>query len=164
MIHLSMVKSVRIGANSRSSDQLILGFGNYAYHRFGPFRRYAGGLKFVHQLHCLSGMILRPTDSISSARPRLPLIRFHGVLAPNARRRSEIIPSGPVNANNTAEDHHNARHHSGLARRGKRRRVSKEALLFSGGTEPFRNLPRSIIKMAVELWLRDIQQPLRKRR
>ena len=26
-------------------------------------------------------------------RPRLHLIRFHGVLAPNAKLRSEIIPS-----------------------------------------------------------------------
>ncbi len=32
-------------------------------------------------------------------RPRLHLIRFHGVLAPNARRRPEIIPNVPVNAN-----------------------------------------------------------------
>jgi Putative transposase len=29
-------------------------------------------------------------------RPRLHLIRFHGVLAPNAKLRSEIIPSLPV--------------------------------------------------------------------
>ena len=28
-------------------------------------------------------------------RPCLPLIRFHGVLAPNAKRPSEIIPSPP---------------------------------------------------------------------
>ncbi len=28
----------------------------------------------------------------------------HGVLAPNARLRSEIIPSAPVNANNTSAD------------------------------------------------------------
>jgi len=31
-------------------------------------------------------------------RPRLHLIRFHGVLAPNARLRPEIIPSVPLNA------------------------------------------------------------------
>ncbi len=31
-------------------------------------------------------------------RPRLHLIRFHGVLAPNAKLRSAIIPSAPVNA------------------------------------------------------------------
>jgi hypothetical protein len=30
-------------------------------------------------------------------RPRLHLIRFHGVLAPNAKLRSEIIPSSPTN-------------------------------------------------------------------
>jgi hypothetical protein len=37
-------------------------------------------------------------------RPRLKLIRFHGVLAPNARLRSKIVPGGPVNANQTADD------------------------------------------------------------
>ena len=31
-------------------------------------------------------------------RPRLHLIRFHGVLAPNAKLRPQIIPSAPVNA------------------------------------------------------------------
>jgi hypothetical protein len=31
-------------------------------------------------------------------RPRLHLIRFHGVLVPNAKLRSAIIPSAPVNA------------------------------------------------------------------
>jgi hypothetical protein len=41
-------------------------------------------------------------------RPRLHLIRFHGVLAPNARLRSEIIPSPPVNANAPAADHGDA--------------------------------------------------------
>lgn len=30
-------------------------------------------------------------------RPRLNLIRFHGVLAPNAKLRSEIIPGGKKN-------------------------------------------------------------------
>jgi hypothetical protein len=41
-------------------------------------------------------------------RPRLHLIRFHGVLAPNARLRSEIIPSPPVNANAPTADHGDA--------------------------------------------------------
>ncbi len=40
-------------------------------------------------------------------RPRLHLIRFHGVLAPNAKHRSAIIPNLPVNATNTAEVHGN---------------------------------------------------------
>ncbi len=31
-------------------------------------------------------------------RPRLHLIRFHGVLAPHARLRPEVIPGVPVNA------------------------------------------------------------------
>ncbi len=29
------------------------------------------------------------------ARPRLHLIRFHGVLAPNAKLRSRVVPQGP---------------------------------------------------------------------
>ena len=28
-------------------------------------------------------------------RPRLHLIRFHGVLAPNAKLRSLVVPAGP---------------------------------------------------------------------
>jgi hypothetical protein len=49
-------------------------------------------------------------------RPRLHLIRFHGVLAPNARLRAEIIPSGPVTANATADDHGHAPPHSAPTR------------------------------------------------
>ena len=64
-------------------------------------------------------------------RPRLHLRRFHGVLAPNAKLRPQIIPSSerqagnvpvpgfpsaPVNANNTANDHRNAPHPSAPAR------------------------------------------------
>ena len=36
-------------------------------------------------------------------RPRLHLIRFHGVLAPNAALRSQIVPSGADQAPNTAD-------------------------------------------------------------
>ena len=32
-------------------------------------------------------------------RPRLHLIRFHGVLAPNAKLRPAIIPSAAIDAN-----------------------------------------------------------------
>ena len=35
-------------------------------------------------------------------RPRLHLIRFHGVLAPNAKLRSAIVPSASTEANATA--------------------------------------------------------------
>jgi Putative transposase len=49
-------------------------------------------------------------------RPRLHLIRFHGVLAPNAKLRPEIVPSAPVNATNTAAGHRNTAHPSGPAR------------------------------------------------
>jgi hypothetical protein len=38
-------------------------------------------------------------------RPRLHLIRFHGVLAPNAKLRPNIIPTVPVNVN-TPSAHH----------------------------------------------------------
>ena len=37
-------------------------------------------------------------------RPRFNLIRFHGVLAPNAKLRAEITPGGPVTVSNTADD------------------------------------------------------------
>jgi Putative transposase len=41
-------------------------------------------------------------------RPRLHLIRFHGVLAPNAKLRPVIIPNAPVNANAPSADHGDA--------------------------------------------------------
>ena len=37
--------------------------------------------------------------------PRLHLIRFHGVLAPNAKLRPQIIPSAPVNATDDPSGH-----------------------------------------------------------
>ena len=48
-------------------------------------------------------------------RPRLNLIRFHGVLAPNAKLRPQIIPGRAVSANHTADDD-GALHHAGSAR------------------------------------------------
>ena len=41
-------------------------------------------------------------------RPRLHLIRFHGVLAPNAKLRSEIVPSPAEHATEPAGDHAHA--------------------------------------------------------
>ena len=38
-------------------------------------------------------------------RPRLHLIRFHGVLAPNAKLRAAIVPSPPENTSEHAADH-----------------------------------------------------------
>jgi hypothetical protein len=38
-------------------------------------------------------------------RPRLHLIRFHGVLAPNAKLRSQIVPSPTERATALAADH-----------------------------------------------------------
>jgi len=49
-------------------------------------------------------------------RPRLHLIRFHGVPAPNAKLRSAIIPSAPVNAPNAAAVHADAPHPSAPVR------------------------------------------------
>src|SRR5437762_6919242 len=38
-------------------------------------------------------------------RPRLHLIRFHGVLAPHAKLRAQIVPSAPVNAHEACNHH-----------------------------------------------------------
>ena len=38
-------------------------------------------------------------------RPRLHLIRFHGVLAPNARLRAAIVPGTPENTSEPADEH-----------------------------------------------------------
>jgi hypothetical protein len=38
-------------------------------------------------------------------RPRFHLIRFHGVLAPNAKLRSKIVPAPTERATETAPDH-----------------------------------------------------------
>jgi hypothetical protein len=53
-------------------------------------------------------------------RPRLHLIRFHGVLAPNAKLRSEIIPSAPEPSTGPSSDDAHAQgapaaHESGQA-------------------------------------------------
>ncbi|MGH8532497.1 MAG: efflux RND transporter permease subunit, partial [Gammaproteobacteria bacterium] len=49
-------------------------------------------------------------------RPRLHLIRFHGVLAPNAKVRPAIIPSASSDANPAAPDQAESPHSSPLAR------------------------------------------------
>ncbi len=36
-------------------------------------------------------------------RPRLHLIRFHGVLAPNAKLRAQLVPAGPHEATGASE-------------------------------------------------------------
>jgi len=50
-------------------------------------------------------------------RPRLNLIRFHGVLAPNAKLRSQIIPSRAVTEPDTSDDSVDAPYHSPAARK-----------------------------------------------
>lgn len=49
-------------------------------------------------------------------RPRLNLIRFHGVLAPNAKLRSEIIPNAQKNEKDTADAQDDASHSSASVR------------------------------------------------
>ncbi len=44
-------------------------------------------------------------------RPRLNLIRFHGVLAPNAKLRAVIVPGWSVSVNETADELVDAPHH-----------------------------------------------------
>ena len=48
--------------------------------------------------------------------PRLNLIRFHGVLAPNAKLRPPIIPGRPNPFNDTSDDLEDTPHHSSSAR------------------------------------------------
>ena len=49
-------------------------------------------------------------------RPRLNLIRFHGVLAPNAKLRPEIIPSQPLTDTVSSDASDDAPYHSPAAR------------------------------------------------
>ena len=54
-------------------------------------------------------------------RPRLHLIRFHGVLAPNAGLRAAIVPGSPENTSESADEHaHGAPARMGWARLLKR--------------------------------------------
>lgn len=55
-------------------------------------------------------IVMKPLEFIQRLaalvpRPRLHLIRFHGVLAPNAKLRPQIIPSAPVNATDDPSGH-----------------------------------------------------------
>jgi len=49
-------------------------------------------------------------------RPRLNLIRFHGVLAPNAKLRSAIIPNAQKNEKDTSDAQDDAPHSSAFVR------------------------------------------------
>ena len=49
-------------------------------------------------------------------RPRLNLIRFHGVLAPNDKLRSEIVPGRLLTVNGPADELDDASHHATSAR------------------------------------------------
>ena len=58
-------------------------------------------------------------------RPRLNLIRFHGVLAPNAKLRPQIIPARAVTENNTSDELDGAPHHARSARMSWARLLTK---------------------------------------
>ncbi len=50
--------------------------------------------------HGITHLVMNPLDFMQRLaalvpRPRLHLIRFHGVLAPNAKLRPLVIPQGP---------------------------------------------------------------------
>ena len=49
-------------------------------------------------------------------RPRLNLIRFHGVLAPNAKLRPAVIPSRPVTVKDTSAESDDDAPHARAAR------------------------------------------------
>ena len=63
-------------------------------------------------------IVMAPLQRLAALvpRPRLHLIRFHGVLAPNAKLRAEIVPSAPANTNAFSADHGDASHPSAPAR------------------------------------------------
>ena len=58
-------------------------------------------------------------------RPRLNLIRFHGVLAPHAKLRPQIIPGRAHTANDTADDPDGAPPHARSARMSWARLLTK---------------------------------------
>ena len=49
-------------------------------------------------------------------RPRLHLIRFHGLLTPNATLRAQIVPGGPDHATDTSDERGDAPNSSARAR------------------------------------------------
>jgi hypothetical protein len=61
-------------------------------------------------------IVLSPLEFMLVPRPRLNLIRFHGVLAPNAKLRSEIIPGNKKNKNNSSGENDAVSHSSASVR------------------------------------------------
>ena len=49
-------------------------------------------------------------------RPRLHLIRFHGVLAPHAKLRAQVVPGAPVSVPEGCDHHAQAAHPEAAAR------------------------------------------------
>ena len=52
--------------------------------------------------------MLQPNLHMLVPRPRLHLIRFHGVLAPHAKWRAAIVPAPAENASGQSADHAHA--------------------------------------------------------
>ena len=53
-------------------------------------------MSLLEFMRCLAALV---------PRPRLHLIRFHGVLAPNARLRAAIVPGAPQNTSAPEDEH-----------------------------------------------------------
>src|SRR5262245_48887393 len=65
-------------------------------------------LKSPHK-DCTTHIVMEPLEFMERLaalvpRPRLHLIRFHGVLAPNAKLRSKIVPAPPERATETSSE------------------------------------------------------------
>ena len=75
-----------------------------ARHRDGTTHIVMSPLEFMQRLAALV------------PRPRLHLIRFHGVLAPHAKLRAQIVPSAPVSVPEPCDHHAEAAPASAPAR------------------------------------------------
>jgi hypothetical protein len=82
----------------------------------------------------MSTLEFRPRLAALVPPPRLHLIRFHGVLAPNAKHRAEISPSGPVSVDAPSLDHGDAPPHSAPTRIGWTRQ--QPGVRYRHGTRP----------------------------
>lgn len=78
-------------------------------------------------------------------RPRLHLIRFPGVLAPNAKLRPQLIPGRAVSANNTAEELDGAPHDARSARMSWARLLTKPpGAVLNGECRPEERKPGQV--------------------
>jgi hypothetical protein len=87
---------------------------------------------------CTTHVVMSPLEFMQGLpRPRLYLIRFHGVLAPNAKLHAEIIPGTPVNAKASSSDHGDVPQHSAPARMSWARLLTKPpGAVLNGACRP----------------------------